>query len=1064
MRELIREVFESRFDENKYARFISELLVDYDRNKYFSRNIGFPDMFKDFVSSFTRLGTYHSPTGETIDSLIVYLKNNRSVESARNAQRNFVAHHLKRRENKDAALVAFVSPGSPDWRFSLVRSKIENIKQESGKFKLTQTFSPAKRWSYLVGENERSHTAQSMFLPLMEKGSKPVLDELVGAFDIESVTDEFFESYKELFFRVKEAIDSLLESDRLIREEFEMKGIKTADFSKKLLGQVVFLYFLQKKGWLGVEQNGKWGTGSKRFLRDLFEMKHTRYRNFFNDVLEHLFYEALASDRSIYNHFSTLFNCRLPFLNGGLFDPIGGYNWSQTHILLPDELFSNREKTKQGDPGTGILDVFDRYNFTIKEDEPLEKEVAVDPEMLGKVFENLLEVNDRKSTGTFYTPRSVVYYMCQESIVRYLEPHLQHAITDDEIRDFIRLADYGAEKEVHVASLNKETETYSYQTPECIRNNAKIIDDLLAAVKVCDPAIGSGAFPVGILSEIVKLRMMLTPYIEDKEGRTAYNFKRHCIQNSIYGVDISAGAVEIAKLRLWLSLVVDEDNADDVKPLPNLDYKIVTGNSLLRVQENLFEAVDDKTFQNMKITFFNETNSDKKKAEKEKIDRVIEQMAGGVDAFDFPLYFSEVFSGDNPGFDVVIGNPPYIQLQKLKGTPEHALYKEQGFDTYEATGDIYCLFYERGIKILKKDNGILSYITSNKWMRAGYGAKLRDFLVKRNPLVLIDFSGVKVFKTATVDTNVLILRNSSNSKQLLGATAGKLKVSDSIQEFFNSEKARIEVLPGESWNIGTADEQLLKAKIEKLGTPLKEWGLNIYRGVLTGLNEAFFIDQETRDRLVAEDPRSAEIIKPLLRGRDIKGYGYDWDGLYILATGYDLDIPNLYPAVYKHLLQFEAKLVKRGDKGVNWYNLRACVYYDAFESPKIIWTDIATEPSFALCEPGMYFNNTVYMIVGTNLPFLIGILNSSFSKYYFSRYSTDLGESGNRYFKQFVELIPIPKITEQNKSIVAEIGTLAELISKSKTLDSQLINRIDQLVYELFEFTTEEIALIEKGK
>lgn len=603
MKDLIREVFEAKFDEVKYTKFLSELLIDYDREKYFSKKTAFPEMFKNFVSSYTRLGTFHSPSGEKVDNLIVYLKRAYSVDAARNAQRNFVAHHLNTYGNKDAALVAFVSPDSPDWRFSLVRTTIENIRQDSGKFKLTKLFSPAKRCSYLVGENEKSHTAQSMFLPLMEKAKKPELHELINAFDIELVTDEFFAAYKNLFFSVKEALETLIATDILIRDEFDSKNISIADFSKKLLGQIVFLYFLQKKGWLGVDEDGKWGTGSKRFLRDLFEMKYTRYRNFFNDVLEHLFYEALASDRSIYDHFSTLFNCRLPFLNGGLFDPIGGYNWSQTHILLPNELFSNKYPNKQGDIGTGVLDIFDRFNFTVKEDEPLEKEVAVDPEMLGKVFENLLEVNDRKSSGTFYTPRSVVYYMCQESIVRFLEPHIQHVITDDEIRDFIRLADFGAEKETHVTTLGKETETYKYQTPECIRKNAGLIDDLLAKITVCDPAIGSGAFPVGILSEVVKLRMMLTPFLVEKDGRTAYNFKRHCIQHSIYGVDISPGAVEIAKLRLWLSLVVDEDNADDVKPLPNLDYKIVRGNSLLRVQEMLFEEVDTESFENMKLTF-----------------------------------------------------------------------------------------------------------------------------------------------------------------------------------------------------------------------------------------------------------------------------------------------------------------------------------------------------------------------------------------------------------------------------------------------------------------------------
>jgi len=1073
MKELIREVFESGFNENQYTRFINELLVEFDRDKYFHRKTTFPDMYKGFVTSYSRLGTYQSPAGEKIDNLIVYLRNSHSIDAARNAQRNFVAHHLKMYDDKDAALVAFVSPGSPDWRFSLVKSTFENVRQESGQFKLTRLFSPAKRWSYLVGESERSHTAQSMFLPLIESKQKPELNDLIGAFDIESVTDEFFAGYKQLFFNVKEAVDLLITTDKLVATEFREKGISPVDFSKKLLGQVVFLYFLQKKGWLGVPEEGKWGNGSKRFLRDLFERKHVRYRNFFNDVLEHLFYEALASDRSVYDHFSTLFNCRLPFLNGGLFDPIGGYNWTQTHILLPDELFSNNERTKSGDTGTGILDVFDRYNFTVKEDEPLEKEVAVDPEMLGKVFENLLEVNDRKSTGTFYTPRSVVYYMCQESIVRYLEPHIQHAITDDDIRDFIRLADYSAENEAHLAEKGKETGTYKYQTPACIRNNAKLIDDLLSNIKVCDPAIGSGAFPVGILSEIVKLRMMLTPFLEEKDGRTAYNFKRHCIQNSIYGVDIAAGAVEIAKLRLWLSLVVDEDDVNEVKPLPNLDYKIVTGNSLLRMQEMLFESVDTETFENMKLTFFNETNTDRKKTEKEKIDKILAERSGGVNQFDFPLYFTEVFSGDNPGFDVVIGNPPYIPLQKLKGTPEHKLYQEQKFDTFEATGDIYCLFYERGLRITKRGHGVLCYITSNKWMRAGYGAKLRDMMIKHDPLILIDLSAIKVFKHATVDTNVIIIRNSKFGDNLNGAAFGAtFRATDDIQDFLSGIQSKIELTVGESWSLGSADELKLKRKIETSGIALKDWDIAIYYGIKTGFNEAFFIDEETRKRLIAEDPKSAELIKPLIRGRDVGRYISYWSRTFLLATGFDENIKKEYPAIYSHLHDYKDKLEVRTDKGEAWYNLRACAYYDAFEKEKIAWSrlmrihkkEMRSFPRFVLLDKGVYTTDSVCIITGKALHFFIGVLNSRFAEYFFSRNIAILDNGGMQMRQQYVENIPIPKITERNIALKAEIEHLVkQVIEKRKNTQdtTDLENRIDRLVYEMFDLTEDEIALIE---
>lgn len=1064
MKDLIREVFEAKFDEVRYTKFLSELLIDYDREKYFSRKTVFPEMYKNFVSSYTRLGTFHSPSGEIVDNLIVYLKRAYSVDAARNAQRNFVANHLNTYGNKDAALVAFVSPDSPDWRFSLVRTTIENIPQDSGKFKLTKSFSPAKRWSYLVGENERSHTAQSMFLPLIEKATKPELKEIINAFDIESVTDEFFASYKDLFFKVNEAIEALISNDRLIQEEFNSKDISTADFSKKLLGQIVFLYFLQKKGWLGVDENGKWGTGSKRFLRDLFEMKYTRYRNFFNDVLEHLFYEALASDRSIYDHFSTLFNCRLPFLNGGLFDPIGGYNWSQTHILLPNDLFSNTEKTTNGDNGTGVLDIFDRFNFTVKEDEPLEKEVAVDPEMLGKVFENLLEVNDRKSSGTFYTPRSVVYYMCRESIVRYLEPHIQHVITDEEIRDFIRFAEFLVEREMYVATRGKETETYKYQTPECIRDNAGLIDDLLAKIKVCDPAIGSGAFPVGILSEIVKIRMMLTPFLEEKENRTAYNFKRHCIQQSIYGVDISSGAVEIAKLRLWLSLVVDEDNADDVKPLPNLDYKIVTGNSLLRVQEMLFEEIDTETIENMKLTFFSETNSDRKKVEKANIDKVLAKRAGGVNTFDFQLYFSEVFDKIDFGFDVVIGNPPYIRLKTLKSSPEYILYKEQKFTAYDATGDIYCLFYEKGLKIARSENGFLCFITSNKWLRADYGQKLKDFFSKRDPVLLIDFANVKIFKKATVATNVIIVRNSQNKTQLEGAVFGSdFKEGDDIYDYFEKEKGIFSVSPGSSWSMGSNYAMKLKEKIEQNGELLKDLTASINRGITTGFNPAFIINLDQKNDLISRDTRNAEIIKPLLQGRNIKKWLYNISDDYLLVTGFDLDIKTNFPTIFKHLQNFETNLQSRSDQGKNWWNLRACKYYSEFEKPKLIWGLTADKWAFAYDDKGHYLPSNGYILTSESIPvkYLLAILNSTLMKYYFG--FIGIMTAGGAYTLKHSTILDLPiKLSEDKNLIIKLVDSI--LIAKREGKDTTALEQhLDTVVYRLYDLTCDEIKLIDPG-
>src|SRR3989338_2704475 len=388
---LIQETFHNSFDKSRFMKFVKELLNEIDEEKAQSWNKQYVKHdFHDGVKRYERIGTYTAPEGEKIDILIVYLEKDFTLERARTLQRNFVAYHLKKRAEKEAGLVAFVSPNGEDWRFSLVKMEYHLEQTPEGKVKVDEELTPAKRFSFIVGKNENSHTAQKQLLPILEDDkNNPTLKEIEKAFSIETVTKEFFNKYKDLFLNFKEEFDKILEKDKKITKDFSDKGINTADFAKKLLGQIVFLYFLQRKGWLGVDKNSNWGSGPKNFLRALFEKKYADYKNFFNDILDPLFYEALATDRGDKAYYSR-FDCRIPFLNGGLFEPIQNYDWENTDIIIPDDLFSNDYKTKEGDIGSVILYFFDRYNFTIKEDEPLEKEVAIDPKMLGKVFDESL--------------------------------------------------------------------------------------------------------------------------------------------------------------------------------------------------------------------------------------------------------------------------------------------------------------------------------------------------------------------------------------------------------------------------------------------------------------------------------------------------------------------------------------------------------------------------------------------------------------------------------------------------------------------------------------------------
>lgn len=497
-----------------------------------------------------------------------------------------------------------------------------------------------------------------------------------------------------------------------------------------------------------------------------------------------MFYDALANGERDEQYFNLL-DCKIPFLNGGLFETIGGYSWVDTDIILDNTIFSNSNKTKAGDIGDGILDVFDRYNFTVKEDEPLEKEVAVDPEMLGKVFEELLEVQDRKSKGAFYTPREIVHYMCQESLINYLCTELNipeenchseqdsksNDLTKQDISDFIHHSDKFSERENIATQKDDSNSVYVHILSDSIRQNAQSIDRALENIKICDPAIGSGAFPVGMLNEIVRARIALVDsgFLKEAKKRSVYEYKRQAIQNSIYGVDIEPGAVEIAKLRLWLSLVVEEDDITNIKALPNLDYKIVCGNSLLNVPRTLFNDSLYRRLEELKPQFFNETRKGEKRRLKKEIDAIIKELTKDG-TFDFKIFFSEVFH-EKGGFDVVIGNPPYVSN---KGTTEEQ--KKLYIKIYGMSDDLYNYFFVKSIKELLKQYGTIAFITSDTYLTINSKLNLRELFQENKILELIKTDNV--FENAMVSPAILILQ-----KQETKNKDYKFVFKDAINDF-----------------------------------------------------------------------------------------------------------------------------------------------------------------------------------------------------------------------------------------------------------------------------------------
>ena len=1125
-KKIIKETFENKFDIARFSRFIVELL-NLKSNSITDYSVAFninqvPSTYKPFINSFEKITGYKSDK-DTLDVLVIWLNKKTSIERARTLQRNFIAWYLRGGcdgEMKDAAIAAFVSPDEKDWRFSLIKMDYSLGEDKKGRVKISEEFTPAKRWSFLVGSNERSHTAQSQLIDILTKDDVNItLAQIEEAFNVEKVTKEFFNKYRELFFWTKETLDEIVAKDDKIKSDFKEKNINTIDFSKKLLGQIVFLYFLQKKGWFGVARDADWGTGPKNFLRELFEGKHGNYINFYNDILEPLFYEALRYDRSHDEDYYKLFDCKIPFLNGGLFDPIGDYSWVKTDINLPNELFSNKNETKEGDKGTGILDIFDRYNFTVKEDEPLEKEVAVDPEMLGKVFENLLEVKDRKSKGTYYTPREIVHYMCQQSLIDYLVTELEEKISKEDIEKFVKHGGQFGENNINLEEKLKDL-------PENIAKNAKSIDEDLEVIKVCDPAVGSGAFLVGMMSEIVKLRNVLSNYIKDSNG-TTYSFKRDCIENSLYGVDIDPSAVEIAKLRLWLSLVVDEDDIKKIKPLPNLDYKIMQGDSLteefygisldiekrkeqfqleLTSEADKLDLLIIDLYQKQQYFFNSVYTSDKQKRKqeieesiikifqfelqrkevfdprlvKELEEKLLKTTSGNKQKNFFPwkLYFANVFR-QKGGFDIVIANPPYIQLQK--DNELSISLGKQGYKTYSKTGDIYCLFFEKGISILK-EKGILVFISSNTWMRTEYGEKLRKFFLENvNPKLIINFNDLRIFGSATVETSIILIQKTLFSGKILAIDIkDNIHQFESLSNYIKNNAFFLNDFDKKSWTIINNNQRSLKSKIEKLGTNLKYWDVLINYGIKTGFNEAFFINTKLRNEFLKKDSRNSNIIRPLIRGRDIGKYSINYSDLWLINTHNGLkrfginriNVIEDYPFIYEHLKKYSNQLKTRKDQGEHWTNLRDCAYINDFEKEKIVWLAITDKPKFAL-DTATFVSAPAYIMTGTYNKYLIAILNSKLCEWYLDKITSSTGQGTNQWSKVYVEQIPILKPDiELQKPLIKLVNKILDLTKdknyptdlKKQNLVTEYESEIDKLVYQLYELKSQEIDIIENFK
>jgi hypothetical protein len=1070
---IVRDTFKSSFDRNRFRNFINEICNGFDESK--TQTMQVPDAFKPHVTSCQRLGTYTSPENELADVLVVNLTKSYKLERTRTALRDFVAHKLKRGDGEDnsykeAALVAFVAPDSHhSWRFSYVRMEYETKRDpKTGKIKPEERLTPARRYSYLVGVDEECHTAQTRFVPLLQDTSdNPTLAQVEDAFSVEKVTKEFFTQYAGLFQATQEAMEILVKRDATLRADFKAKKVSTVDFSKKLLGQIVFLYFIQKKGWLGVPKGGEWGDGPRNFLRRLANKTIADRQCLFNDVLEPLFYDTLATDRG-YEACCKRFGCRIPFLNGGLFEPLSGYDWQNTEISLPNTLFTNREHNAQGDEGTGILDVFDRYNFTVNEAEPMEKEVAIDPEMLGKVFENLIEENRRKGIGAYYTPREIVHYMCQESLINYLDTTLNKDAKSIERAEIETLIREGEQASHYEAARKDGSVSYRRQLPKSVEKHARSLDDALAGITVCDPAIGSGAFPVGMMTEIVRARAALTPYFNDDPERTTYHFKRHAIQNSIYGVDIDPGAVEIAKLRLWLSLVVDEEDVQQIKPLPNLDYKVVAGNSLVGVEKNLFNNEQFNQLEKLKPKFFNESDRDKKAKFKGQIEGLIHQLTNGKETFDFEIYFSEVFH-EKKGFDVIIGNPPYLNF-KSYSNEDREVYKQLYREIFDGKADLLYYFIFKGMA-LANQSGVLSFITSRYWLEAEFAAKLRQYISKNHGIrEILDFSNAVIFEQGIkVAISTIVKKRDFNhtlkflsyiGKKFEGLQSSKLEVSMVKESSLLSADNR--------WIFVNSSSGELLAKISANSVPLDDIAL-CKQGIVTGRDRAFVFEGKAQ---LSELPKS--LIKPWIKVGDVHRYSIVPVKNRFLVYTNDIGKITDYPSFHEGLKTHSAKLKTRREVGngkIRWFDLQWPREKRFFESEKLVCRFKASQNTFALDSNGLYCSADITIVIIKDefksqyeIKYLLALLNSRVMDYQFKSYAKMM-DYRYEYYPKPVSMLRV--FTTDQKSQKKFVGLVDRILVAKQHDDaadvSGLEREIDKLVYALYGLSDNEIAIVESS-
>ncbi len=1125
-------LFNQSYNQNNWKKFLSETFPN--SNLLIQPQI-LDQIDNNIAKQVLKLGYITLNENDIERQIIIYevtLAQDIILERNRVGLRNLLRKHWK---NIDAAFITYHIPEKPNWRFTYV-SELTGYNAEGELIKIE---TEPKRYTYLFGKDETVKTATERFKNIANKAEKITLDDVKEAFSVEKLSKSFFDEYKKHY---ETCCKYMIEKPNIYQNIFDGKEKNIRDFNKKLLGRIVFLYFIQKKGWLGVDKNKEWGQGDPKFLSNLFE-NTPNPKMFYTECLAKLFFDTLNTKRK--NDLTELVKnkiCKIPYLNGGLFEET---NPKQRNISLPENLFKN------------LFEFFNQYNFTIYEDDPNDHTVAVDPEMLGHIFENLLE--DNKDKGAYYTPKEIVHYMCQESLIEYLHTWFEnkgyqittgYSSMGNEPNQQLFPINEGRKGQLMLEANNHKQEKKIDRTliekllkkklddndKELVKQHATEFNQALDKVKICDPAIGSGAFPMGLLHEIFTAKQTLHTF---QHGNTKTfehsNTKLNIIQNSIYGVDIEKGAVDIARLRFWLSLVVDEETP---KPLPNLDYKIVVGNSLVskldddiidinwnlktgvgkaeeyvqklknaltqltQKQKNYFEAADKNELKieirNIKIDilinqlllnkqryensnpiktvleFELKTTDIKKNAEIktqienfkttiENLQKIKTKPDATLQYFDWKLDFPEVMNEQitpNVGFDIVIGNPPYLNF-KMYSSEDKQLYKKKYPAIFDGKADIYYYFFICAAQ-LAKQNAFITLITSRYWLEAEFASKLRKYLVDNVTFIeIVDFKNVTVFDGIGIKTGVTsFIKSTSDSYSFYYRDHPGKKIERVNLDEFKSIKVPKTNLDKSNWILKDFEGSLLIHKIEENSFQLSEIA-NCKQGVVTGLDKAFITTSNEFSAL----PK--KLRKPWLKVGDIHKYKIILVEKRELLYTNEIENLNDYPSLKERLQEFKIKLSNRREAAngkIRWFDLQWARDSKIFSSEKLICRFKASENTFCFDDTGFYSSadTTVVCLKNDNkdynLKYLLALLNSRLLDYYFKSYGK-LMDYRYEYYPGPVGNIRIKKSSNQDKfiSLVDKILTLKSEGKNSTSLEQE----IDNLVYKLYELTYDEVKVID---